>query len=159
MDLRSPLGKVKGLGSAKNGTHHWIMQRLTAVALIPLVIWFVTLAIRASISADQFIDYLHAPFNAIVMILFLGVGLYHGCLGMKVIIEDYVHCPCGKIFLIIALNFVTVVTTVAVIVSIIYTHISLDRPARNVSSSFSKSENWQEGFNNKFKAVTSDNSQ
>src|SRR4051812_44261898 len=113
MDLRSPLGKVKGLGSAKSGTNHWIMQRLTAIALIPLVVWFVVLVIKASVNAEQLLDYMHSPLNAVAMILFIGVSLYHGASGMRVIIEDYVHCPCGKIFLITFVNFVAVVTSVA----------------------------------------------
>ena len=122
MDLRSPLGKVKGLGSAHNGTHHWLMQRITAVALIPLVIWFVCLVIQASVSADQLLDYLKRPFHAVAMILFLGTILYHGSLGMRVILEDYVSCKCARMFLIVSVQFVTVITAVAAILSVANLH-------------------------------------
>jgi succinate dehydrogenase / fumarate reductase membrane anchor subunit len=123
MDLRTPLGKVKGLGSAKSGSHHWWMQRVTAIALIPLVIWFVLNVIKASTSSHNLIDILSSPFNAVGMILFITVALYHGTLGFKVIIEDYVHCGCGKNFLIIASNFFTVVTVVATVLAVIYFHL------------------------------------
>lgn len=122
MDLRTPLGKVKGLGSAKNGTHHWWMQRVTALALIPLVIWFVLNVIKASTSSDKFIDVFTSPFNAIIMILFISVALYHGALGFRVIVEDYVHCKCKKNFLIILANFFTVFTAVGTILAVISFH-------------------------------------
>ena len=122
MDLRSPLGKVRGLGSAKNGTHHWWLQRVTAIALIPLVIWFVLLVVCASVHTEKLVDYLQRPSSAVLMILFLGVSLYHGALGMRVVIEDYVSCNCGKTFLLIAINFFTVVTAVAMILAVITVH-------------------------------------
>ena len=122
MDLRTPLGKVKGLGSAKNGTHHWWMQRVTAIALIPLVIWFVLNVIKASTSHHKFVDVLSSPFNSIVMVLFISVALYHGALGFRVIVEDYVHCKCKKHFLIILANFFTVFTVAGTILTVISIH-------------------------------------
>lgn len=125
MDLRSPLKKVKGLGAAKEGTHHWWMQRVTAVALIPLVVWFVLLVIKASVSAEQLMDYMRSPFHATAMLLFLGTILYHGNLGMKVILEDYVHCPCGKNVLTLLLHFVTIVTLVASVLAVANVHLGM----------------------------------
>jgi len=122
MDLRTPLGKVKGLGSAKSGSHHWWMQRVTALALIPLVIWFVLNVIKASTSAASFIDVLSSPFNAISMILFIVVALYHGALGFRVIVEDYVHCTREKNLLIILTNFFTVFTAVGAVLAVLYFH-------------------------------------
>lgn len=123
MDLRTPLGKVKGLGAAKSGTHHWWMQRVTALALIPLVIWFVLNVIKASSSSQNFVDVLSSPFNAITMILFIVVALYHGAMGFRVIVEDYVHYTRQKNLLIILANFFTVFTAVGAVLAVIYFHI------------------------------------
>ena len=89
--LRSALGKARGLGSAKDGTHHWWMQRVTAIALIPLTIWFVSSLIAlAGQGYIAFINWFSQPLNATAMILFLGVGFHHAQLGMQVVIEDYI---------------------------------------------------------------------
>jgi succinate dehydrogenase / fumarate reductase membrane anchor subunit len=90
-DFRTPLSRVKGLGSAKEGTSHFWAQRMTAVALVPLVLW-----LCFSIASLPGMDYLtirewmSQPFSAIVMILFLVTAFYHSRLGLQVIIEDYV---------------------------------------------------------------------
>lgn len=74
-----------------HGTSHFWVQRLTAVALIPLTIWFCfSLASMAGMSQENLVAWLKAPFSAALMILVIGVGLYHGKLGMQVILEDYV---------------------------------------------------------------------
>ena len=137
MDLRSPLSKAKGLGSAGEGVHHWWMQRLTALALIPLVIWFVCLVIKAASGDVSIIELLQSPFNAILMITFIGTALYHGNLGFKVIIEDYVHCPCGRNFILIATSFFTAITAIAVIVSVINVHVNgiTDKKIKDIKAS------------------------
>lgn len=92
MSLRTPIGKVRGLGSAKDGTEHFWVQRVSAIALIPLVIWFtVSLIFMTGASHSDVVDWLSAPLNAILMLLSIGAGLYHLKLGLQVIIEDYVH--------------------------------------------------------------------
>ncbi|MEQ8734221.1 MAG: succinate dehydrogenase, hydrophobic membrane anchor protein [Rhodospirillaceae bacterium] len=89
--LRSALGKARGLGSAKDGTHHWWLQRVTAIALIPLTIWFVaSLIALAGHDYAAFLNWFGQPINATVMILFLAVAFHHAQLGMQVVIEDYV---------------------------------------------------------------------
>jgi succinate dehydrogenase / fumarate reductase membrane anchor subunit len=91
-DMRTPLGKVRGLGSAKEGTAHFWYQRVTAVALVPLVLFFIGLVI--SLNGASFAEVraaLSHPLTAIVMALFVLTGVYHMRLGMQVIIEDYVH--------------------------------------------------------------------
>jgi succinate dehydrogenase / fumarate reductase, membrane anchor subunit len=96
--LRSPLGRAIGLGSAKEGAEHWWLQRLTAIALIPLSLWFVA-SVIALAGADhvQVVDWLSSPLAAIIMVLLIGATFYHAALGLQVVIEDYVHAEGLKI--------------------------------------------------------------
>lgn len=126
MTLRTELGKVRGLGSAKTGTGHWWLQRLTALALIPLTIWFVTIIVRMVSGTDmQLLMIIASPFNTVMLLLLLGTMLYHGLLGMKVIIEDYVHNEFTKLITITLLQFATILTAVAGACAIIVFHLSL----------------------------------
>jgi succinate dehydrogenase / fumarate reductase, membrane anchor subunit len=90
--FRSPLGRAIGLGSAKSGSQHWLVQRVTAVALVPLTLWFVA-SIIANAGSDYsvFIAWLRTPFVAGGMILLLIALFHHTALGLQVVIEDYVH--------------------------------------------------------------------
>jgi len=91
-DMRSPLGRALGLGSAKEGVEHWWLQRMTAVALVPLTIWFAgSLIALASSDYDTLIAWLRAPFATILIVLLLIALLYHTALGLQVVIEDYIH--------------------------------------------------------------------
>ena len=90
--MQSELGRVRGLGSARDGVHHWWMQRLTAIALVPLLLWFViSIAGLAGTGHQQAVAFLSAPPVAIVMILLLLATFWHAALGVQVVIEDYVH--------------------------------------------------------------------
>jgi succinate dehydrogenase / fumarate reductase membrane anchor subunit len=106
MSLRSPLGRVRGLGSAKEGVSHFWQQRLTAVALVPLALWFVV-SVISLIHADY--QHLHAwisaPGNTALMLLLVFAVFHHAQLGLQVVIEDYVHKECSKLFWIIAVKF------------------------------------------------------
>jgi len=109
VDMRTPLKKVEGLGSAREGTMHFWRQRLTALANIPLTLFFVGLLV--SINGAGYADVRAAlahPLVALVMILVLFSGLYHMRLGMQVIIEDYVHGDGAKLALFILNTFFTV---------------------------------------------------
>jgi succinate dehydrogenase / fumarate reductase, membrane anchor subunit len=90
--MRSPLGRAMGLGSAKEGAEHWWMARVSAVALIPLTLWFVA-SIIAHTGSDYvtFIVWLRMPLVSILMVLLLIALFYHTALGLQVVIEDYVH--------------------------------------------------------------------
>ncbi|MGA9334286.1 MAG: succinate dehydrogenase, hydrophobic membrane anchor protein [Rudaea sp.] len=92
VDLRTPLKRVRGLGSAKSGTHHFIVQRVTAIALIPLVVWAIWLALML-VRADyaQAHALVHQPCNALLMVVFIIAVFWHAQLGVQVVIEDYVH--------------------------------------------------------------------
>ena len=92
MSLRSPLGRVLGLGSAKEGVHHWWTQRLTSIALVPLSIWFVvSLLALPSLDHATVIAWLGQSWTALLMVLFVLVAVWHSQLGVRVVIEDYVH--------------------------------------------------------------------
>ena len=105
MDTRSPIARVRGLGSAKEGVQHWWAQRLTAVALVPLSIWFAAelIAMTGAPWAEA-AAWIARPLNAILLILLLVLGFHHGQLGLQVAIEDYVHSEGAKIALLIAVK-------------------------------------------------------
>ncbi len=106
-NLRSPLGRARGLGSAKEGLHHWWAQRLTSIALVPLTVWFVASIISlAGAGFVDFVAWLGSPFNATVMILFLAVSFHHAQLGLQVVLEDYVSSHGLRVASIIIVKFV-----------------------------------------------------
>lgn len=123
-DLRSPLSKAKGLGASGHASHHWWMQRLSAIALVPLVVWFMINVVRAADAPNGIMHFLYSPFHALAMALFIGTMLYHGALGMKVIYEDYISCLCARTFMIIATNFASIALGAGAILAIIYVHVT-----------------------------------
>ncbi len=117
--MRTPYGRVAGLGSAKEGVQHWWMQRLTAVALIPLSLWFAISVAGVGGSYEAVHAWLRVPGPSILMILFLGSALYHAMLGVQVVLEDYVHCEKAKIASLVSLKLVTVLLAVAGIYAVL----------------------------------------
>lgn len=92
MSLRDPLKIVRGLGSAKEGVHHWWAQRVTAIALVPLTVWFVVSLIGvAGAGHDQVIAWIGHPLVAVLLICLIVAVFHHAQLGMQVIYEDYIH--------------------------------------------------------------------
>jgi succinate dehydrogenase / fumarate reductase membrane anchor subunit len=120
MSLRTPLGRVRGLGSAKDGVAHWWAQRVTAVALLPLLLWL-TASLAASAGMDHAAarEWLSSPLTAILMILLIGAGFHHAQLGLQVVIEDYVHTEWLKMASVMAVKLAAVALAVAGIFSIL----------------------------------------
>jgi len=120
MSYRSPLGKVRGLGSAKDGTHHWWMQRLTALALIPLAIWFVV-SVVALLGQNHaaFAAWVKNPLSATLLILLIAATFHHAQLGVQVVIEDYVHGEGAKLAAIILVKGAALVLAGIGIVSVL----------------------------------------
>ena len=105
--MRSALGKARGKGSARGGTHHWMMQRITAIGLIPLTIYLIIALVRAmTLDYGGALEWFKFPINGAAMILFITAAFYHANLGMQIIIEDYVPSEIKRISIIIAIKLV-----------------------------------------------------
>lgn len=120
MSLQTPLGRARGLGSAKSGVEHFWHQRVTAVALLPLTLWFVwSVARYAGAPYAEILEFLHNPFNAAAMLLFVLAGLYHMVLGVQVVIEDYIHREGTKLALLMFTNFAAFAIGVTCLIAVL----------------------------------------
>ena len=119
MSLRSPLARVRGLGSAKDGTAHWWAQRLTALALIPLTLWF-CISVIAMSGADYatVAAWAGSPLVGGLLILLLGATFYHGALGLQLVIEDYLHHEMTKLVLLLLVKAASLVLALTGILSV-----------------------------------------
>ena len=101
----SPLGRVRGLGSAREGTHHWILQRITAIGNLLAGGFFVaSLLMLPDLSYSTLSDWIASPLAATAMALLVVTTFWHARLGLQVVIEDYVHTPGNKVAALLALN-------------------------------------------------------
>ncbi len=120
MNLRSPRSQAVGLGSAKHGFSHWWWQRVTAIALVPLSLWFVysTLCLVNSDYAEA-AAWLSSPLNASLMLIFVFAMLFHAQTGLQVVIEDYVHTKWMNLTLLLLVKFAAVAMAVLASISVL----------------------------------------
>ena len=120
MSLVTPLNRVLGLGTAKGAAEHWWHQRLTAVALVPLALWFtVGLLMLPDFSYPAVAGWVHRPVTSILLILFVGAAAYHSFLGVQVVVEDYVTGKGSRVAALMASAFAHTGLTVAAVFSIL----------------------------------------
>jgi len=120
MSLRTPLGRVLGLGTAKDGTEHWWAQRVSSVALLLLGLWFIfALVIRNGLVYTDVLAFIAQPLNAVLLcVLCLTLG-YHSYLGVQVVIEDYVHARAVKIVALLLSRFAHVLVAITAVYAIL----------------------------------------
>jgi succinate dehydrogenase / fumarate reductase membrane anchor subunit len=108
-NMKTPLAQARGLGAAKSGLSHWWHQRLTAIAMVGLVVWMCALVVMlAGADFESAMSLLSHPINAAILILFVGVGFWHSALGLQVVLEDYVAHEGIRLTMIIALRMVLI---------------------------------------------------
>jgi succinate dehydrogenase / fumarate reductase membrane anchor subunit len=119
-DFRTPLKNAQGLGSAKAGLHHWLVQRYTAAALVVLGIWFLYFVISL-IHVDYVAatDAIAKPWNAVALVAFLLATFWHTQLGMQVILEDYVHAPLMAMISQLLVRFICILGALASVLAVV----------------------------------------
>ncbi len=118
--MQSPLAAARGLGSAKSGLHHWWNQRMSAIAMVPLVTWMVSLSILITgASYQDALALASHPANATVLVLFIAVGFWHASLGLQVVLEDYISADGLRLVLLTLIRMGAVVAASLAILSIL----------------------------------------
>ncbi len=119
-DLQHPIKRARGLGSSQSGVGHWWTQRMTAIALVLLGLWFVVTTLRVVHG-----DYASArglvarPWNAVLLIAFVVTMFWHAVLGLQVVIEDYVHTRWKEVFLMVLVKFLAVLGALASVLAVL----------------------------------------
>jgi len=109
VSYRTPLSRARGLGAAKHGVGHWIAERVSAIALVPLVLWLVYGVLTlATTDYDGAAAWIAQPLNAVLMTLTIVVGFWHMHAGLRVVVEDYIHVALTKAGLLLINLFVCV---------------------------------------------------
>ncbi len=127
MKLRTLLSQARGLGPAKEGVSHWWMQRITAVALIPLIVWFAfAVAMLGDSSFYHAIAWVSSPLNTVLLIVLIIATFYHLQLGLQVILEDYVHLRWLKISSIMCSNFTCILLAIIGIIAVLKIALGVD---------------------------------
>ena len=120
MTYHTPLGTARGLGSAKSGVQHWWMQRLTAVALVPLTLWLIWSLIQLTGAEHQsVVTWLSQPVQSILMLTLIAATFYHMQLGLQVVIEDYIQTEGIKITMIITVKLVSVLLAASAVFAVL----------------------------------------
>ena len=121
MQMRSHLGRVRGLGSSNNGVQHWWMQRLSGIALVPLSLWFVFSVIGLLINADlaTVTNWVGQHYNPVLLILFVICMFHHAQLGLQVVIEDYTRSEFTKVTLLVTVKLTALLLSACSIFAVI----------------------------------------
>ena len=120
MSLRTPLARVKGLGASGEGSHHWWLQRVSAIALVPLSLWFVFSIIgHIDGTHEQVLSWISTPHVALLLVLYLGFMFFHAQLGLQVVIEDYVHSEPLKIASLLVVKGLALIAGLGAIFSVL----------------------------------------
>jgi len=120
LKFRTPINEVRGLGSAKDGTHHWWLQRVTAVALVPLSLWLVA-SLVSLVGADyqSVVIWVRSPVVTVLLICLIGALFHHAQLGLQVVLEDYVHTEWLKTTSIVLMKFTALVLGLASVLAVL----------------------------------------
>jgi len=119
-DLRHPIKRARGLGSAQSGVGHWWMQRVTASALVVLGVWFLVTILRLAHADFATAHALVArPWNAVLLIAFVIAMFWHAVLGLQVVIEDYVHTRWKEVSLLVLVKFLAVLGALASVLAVL----------------------------------------
>jgi succinate dehydrogenase / fumarate reductase membrane anchor subunit len=118
--MRSQLGRARGLGAAKSGFHHWWAQRVTAIALLPLSLYFVaSVMILSGADRAAMTGYIGQPWNAVLFLALIGALFYHLALGLQTVIEDYIHGEAPKLVSLLAMRAAVALLALASAVSVL----------------------------------------
>jgi succinate dehydrogenase / fumarate reductase membrane anchor subunit len=118
--LRSPLGRARGLGSAHAGFHHWWVERIEAVALVPLTIWFIFALLHlVGGSRQAVIDWLSSPVSMVLMLILVVATFHHLSLGVQSVLDDYVHQPGVRLWSVLGVKAVCLVSALLCIVAVL----------------------------------------
>ena len=118
--MRSQLGRVRGLGAAKSGVGHWWVQRLTALALVPLSLWFIFNILHLlGAPHEAVIDWISSPWTIVLMIALVVATFQHAQLGLQVVIEDYIHDDAVRLAALLAVKAAAILLGMACVVSVL----------------------------------------
>lgn len=121
MDFRTPVARARGLGAAHHGSSHWWLQRITALVLVPLACWFLSCLAQLPNAEYQIIHaWFHDPVNSVLILAFMLTALYHGALGLQVILEDYIHTRAVKYFAIALTHMLLVAAGMTGVLATLY---------------------------------------
>jgi succinate dehydrogenase / fumarate reductase, membrane anchor subunit len=120
MNLQTPLARARGLGAAKKGVQHWWWQRLTAVVLVPLCLWFIgTIVTMQASDYSTVVNWIQSPLVSGLWIFLIAASFYHAQLGLQVVIEDYVHSEWVKITALVVAQFLMVLLALTAVIAVL----------------------------------------
>jgi succinate dehydrogenase / fumarate reductase membrane anchor subunit len=138
MNYRTPLGRVKGLGSAHAGSKEWLLMKVSSVILAVLFLWFAfSFAFLVKADYPQILLWIDAPLNTALLILFITVGLHHAAMGIQTIIEDYVHKTSKRIFYTYFIKTFLAIMWLLMVIAIIHVATNLELMLTSMDTLFS----------------------